>query len=146
MLNKRNELLYEKSAGAVIYKINKGNPLFLVTYSNNDYPGFPKGHIEKGETEEIAAIREIKEEVGLNVTLKPNFRTSISYIIFDTSIQKEVVFFLAEIEENETINIDLNEINKYEIVDFEQAKSILNDYLMQVLTKSKEYIESISNY
>ena len=46
MLNKRNELLYEKSAGAVIYKIYNGKPLFLVTYSKKNYPGFPKGHIE----------------------------------------------------------------------------------------------------
>ena len=142
MLNKRNELLYEKSAGAVIYKINNGKPLFLVTYSKKNYPGFPKGHIEKGETEETAAVREIKEEVGLNVTLKPNFRTSISYTIYDTNIQKEVVFFLAEIRENSTINIDLNELNKYEMVDFEQAKSILNDDLMQVLSKAKNYIEN----
>ena len=142
MVNKKNELLYEKSAGAVIYKIENGEPLFLITYSKKNFPGFPKGHIEKGETEEIAAIREIKEEVGLNVTLKPNFKTSISYTIFDTNIQKEVVLFLAEIGENETINIDLNELNKYEIVNFEQAKLILNDDLIQVLTKVKEYIEN----
>ena len=142
MVNKKNELLYEKSAGAVIYKIKNDEPVFIITYSKKNYPGFPKGHIEKGETEEIAAIREIKEEVGLNVTLKPNFKTSISYTIFDTNIQKEVVFFLAEIGENETINIDLNELNKYEIVNFEQAKLILNDDLIQVLTKAKKYIYS----
>ena len=142
MVNKKNELLYEKSAGAVIYKIKNDEPVFIITYSKKNYPGFPKGHIEKGETEEIAAIREIKEEVGLNVTLKPNFKTSISYTIFDTNIQKEVVLFLAEIGENETINIDLNELNKYEIVNFEQAKLILNDDLIQVLTKAKKYIYS----
>ena len=135
--------LYETSAGVVIYMVKNGEPYYLVTYSKKNFSGFPKGHVEYGETEETAAKREALEEVGVNVGLKPNFRSSISYTVFDTPIQKEVIFFLGEIKENTKINIDINEINKYEIVNYEQAKFILNDELMNVLTEAKKYIESI---
>lgn len=135
--------LYETSAGVVIYMVKNGEPYYLVTYSKKNFSGFPKGHVEYGETEETAAKREALEEVGVNVELKPNFKSSISYTVFDTPIQKEVIFFLGEIKENTKINIDINEINKYEIVNYEQAKFILNDELMNVLTEAKKYIESI---
>lgn len=141
--NAKFKCLYETSAGVVIYMVKNGEPYYLVTYSKKNFSGFPKGHVEYGETEEITAKREALEEVGVNIELKPNFKSSISYKVFDTQIQKEVIFFLGEIDKNTEINIDINEINKYEIVNYEQAKFILNDELMNVLTEAKKYIESM---
>lgn len=50
---------------------------------------------------------------------------------------------MGEMKENTEINIDTNEISNYEIVTYEQAKFILNDELMDVLTKAKKYIENM---
>lgn len=135
--------LYEKTAGVIIYMLKNGEPYYLVIYSKKNFSGFPKGHVEFGETEEVTSKREALEEVGVKVELKPNFKSSISYTVFDTSIQKEVIFFLGEMKDNTEINIDTNEINNYEIVNYEQAKYILNDELMDVLTKAKKYIENM---
>lgn len=135
--------LYETSVGVIIYMIKNGEPYYLVIYSKKNFSGFPKGHVEFGETEEVTAKREALEEVGIKVELKPNFKSSISYTVFDTPIQKEVIFFLGEMKENTEINIDTNEISNYEIVTYEQAKFILNDELMDVLTKAKKYIENM---
>lgn len=135
--------LYEKTAGVIIYMLKNGEPYYLVIYSKKNFSGFPKGHVEFGETEEVTAKREALEEVGVKVELKPNFKSSISYTVFDTPIQKEVIFFLGEMKDNTEINIDTNEINNYEIVNYEQAKYILNDELMDVLTKAKKYIENM---
>ena len=135
--------LYEQTAGVIIYMLKNGEPYYLVIYSKKNFSGFPKGHVEFGETEEVTSKREALEEVGVKVELKPNFKSSISYTVFDTSIQKEVIFFLGEMKDNTEINIDTNEINNYEIVNYEQAKYILNDELMDVLTKAKKYIENM---
>ena len=133
--------LYEKSAGVITYKKINNKIKYLIVYSKINFPGFPKGHIEYGETEEVAAKREALEEVGINVELKSNFRKSISYTVYDTPIQKEVVFFLAEILENDRVSIDTNEINKFEFVTYEEAKCILNENLINILSDVEEYIK-----
>lgn len=138
--NAKLHCLFEKSAGVILYKKISGKPHYLIIYSKKNYPGFPKGHIEYGETEEAAAKREVLEETGVQVELKSNFRETISYIVFDTPIQKEVVFFLAEMPENEKINIDINELNGFEIVTFDEAKSILDEGLMEILKVAENVI------
>ena len=66
---------------------------------------------------------------------------SIFYYIEDTPIQKEVVFFLAEIPKNAKINIDENEIIKYEFMSFENAKDVLLENTRKVLEKADQYIK-----
>jgi len=58
----------EFSAGAVIFKRKDNGILFLAVCSaRNKIWGFPKGHLDPGETEKEAATREIKEETNLSV-------------------------------------------------------------------------------
>jgi 8-oxo-dGTP pyrophosphatase MutT (NUDIX family) len=56
-----------KQSGAIVVRLDAKEPrVLLVTAKRN--PGnwiFPKGHIEKGETPEVAALREAKEEAGV---------------------------------------------------------------------------------
>ena len=58
----------EKSSGMVVYRTVNGSREFLLLERKEGFLDFPKGHIEAGETEEIAAIREVREETGLNLT------------------------------------------------------------------------------
>ena len=57
------------SAGGVIIKIVDNTPKILLVYFRDDpYRGnvtFPKGHLNEGESEEQAALREVVEETGL---------------------------------------------------------------------------------
>lgn len=57
----------ETSAGGVVVCKN-GTRILVGLTRENDYPDFvlPKGHLEKGESAEEAAIREIQEEAGLD--------------------------------------------------------------------------------
>ena len=50
---------YEVSGGAVVFTRQKDEILYVIIQSIEGYYGFPKGHIEKNETEEEAALREI---------------------------------------------------------------------------------------
>ena len=87
----------EKACGAVIIRDNK----VLLVYQQNGFWGFPKGHIEEGETEVETAKREVEEEVGLEVEIDEAKRFTFSYIIKDSKIHKTVVLFLAKVRERE---------------------------------------------
>lgn len=129
--------LYERSAGAIIYKIENGETKFLIVYSLNGFWGFPKGHLEFGETDEQAAIREVEEEVGIKIKIQKGFKEEISYIIGGTPINKEVCFFLSKINANEKVKIDENELLEYKFVTIAEAEELLNDNVISVLKKVK---------
>ena len=56
----------ETSAGGVVYRIVDGSPLYLLIRDSYRNWGFPKGHVEKGELPDGAALREVSEETGLS--------------------------------------------------------------------------------
>jgi len=94
----------EQSAGAVIFRIeNKERRYLLLHYptskrAKKEYWDFPKGHLEKGETEQQAAVREVQEETGLHdITFASGFKERIQYYfrVEGKTIFKTVVFFLA---------------------------------------------------
>ena len=71
----------EISAGAIVYtKIDNEIRYLLIKDFHGNY-GFPKGHLEKKETEAEAAIREIKEEVGIDIVLDTDFKEELNYIM-----------------------------------------------------------------
>ncbi len=88
----------ERSAGAFVFRWHNGNfELLLLKRLNEKHYDLPKGHIEKGETEEQAAKRETLEETGLKVSFIPPFRQAVSYTFHNgkTRVRKSVVYFLA---------------------------------------------------
>ncbi len=92
-------MIYEISAGVIIYRQLKTGREYLLL----NYPGghidFPKGHLEKDETEREAAYRELKEETGLSdIIWMEGFREKIHYTYFHAGekMSKDVIFFLAK--------------------------------------------------
>jgi 8-oxo-dGTP pyrophosphatase MutT (NUDIX family) len=55
----------ETSAGGVIFRCEEDGPHFLLILDGYNNWGFPKGHIDPGESPDLAARREIEEETGL---------------------------------------------------------------------------------
>ncbi|HEX6536165.1 MAG TPA: NUDIX hydrolase [Gemmatimonadaceae bacterium] len=63
----RRRARQETSAGGVVFRVVAGRPLFLLIRDSYRNWGFPKGHLETGEAPERAALREVREETGLEM-------------------------------------------------------------------------------
>ena len=70
----------EKSCGAVVTrKVGNGIEILLIRHKNGGHWAFPKGHVERDETETETALREIWEETGLKVQLDTGFRRVVTF-------------------------------------------------------------------
>ena len=88
---------HEKSCGAVIFRKTRGKyAVLLIKNRYADFWSFPKGHVEPGENEYQTAIRETKEETGIDVKLENGFRMESVYLIGKKkNTEKQVVYFTA---------------------------------------------------
>lgn len=84
----------EHSSGAVLYTEEQGEIRYILVQERNGNWGFPKGHIEAGESRRQTALREIREETGLHARLEGHFSQTIRYWL-KKGTEKEVTYFLA---------------------------------------------------
>jgi bis(5'-nucleosidyl)-tetraphosphatase len=88
-------MIGEKSAGVVVFYRGAQIEYLLV---HSSYWGFPKGHIESGESERAAALREVREETGLRVALLDGFRQVDEYSFRRRGelARKQSIYFLGQ--------------------------------------------------
>ena len=112
---------YEKSCGAVVYTRINGTIKYVLAQSLEGFWGFPKGHMEKDETEEQTALREIYEEVHLNVRILKGFRTTDEHAIPNKeNVIKQIIYFCAEYN-NQEILFQEAELANASLVTYEEA-------------------------
>ena len=87
------------AAGAVCWRIVDGRAKVLVVYraTHSDY-SLPKGKLELGETLPETAVREIREETGLGITLGPPLG-NIAYTL-PGGRDKVVYYWAAEVDDH----------------------------------------------
>ncbi|MCM1509029.1 MAG: NUDIX domain-containing protein, partial [Ruminococcus flavefaciens] len=136
------ECLYESSCGAVVFrKENNTNKFLLIRNKRSAHWGFPKGHVELGETKEETAIREVFEETGLNIKILPDFSQSSEYTI-QGKIEKNVVIFLGETSETK-YRLQVEEIEECGWFDYKNAMCTLNyENDKRILEKAGQYLNS----
>mgnify|MGYP001589609064 CR=1 FL=1 len=138
-------MVNEKSIGGIIFlEENKKRLYLLLEYERiNDKEGkhkywdFPKGHIEKKESEEDTLLREIKEETNLtNLEIIKSFKKSIKYFFIKDNkfINKEVVYYLLKSSSKnvkisfEHSNYKWSEFNEaLELIGFKSSRGILKE-------------------
>ncbi len=126
---------YEKSCGAIVYRKHYGNTeILLIKHIKSGYWSFPKGHMEDGETETMTAMREIKEETNIDISIDDTtFRETV---VFNPrrDTRKEVVYFVARAtsfdcvpQEDEIAEIRWVEINSAQhYLAYDNDKLIVN--------------------
>lgn len=133
----------EISAGGVVYRMERGVPLYLLIRDSYHNWGFPKGHLEQGERADEAAQREVREETGLSaVALRGSIETIDWYFRFrGRLIHKICYFFLMETSQAATSPQSAEGITACQWVAFDEAyTSIAYANARLVLKRAQEMI------
>jgi len=92
------------AAGCVVYRYDAtGAPLLLLIHDQYGHWTLPKGHLEAGESEQTAAVREVLEETGLSGELG----ALVARIVYNVRSKrgmerlKQVAFFLLRADSSE---------------------------------------------
>ena len=133
-------MTHEKSCGAIVYRKFHGNTeILLIRHIKSGYWSFPKGRIEEGETEAQTAIREIKEETGLDVFVDTGFRETVTFSP-RRDATKTVVYFVAKAKNGDVLPQE-GEISDTKWVEIDKAPGHLtydNDRI--IVSKAKSFI------
>ena len=133
---------HEKSCGALVYrKHGDRTELLLIKHRFGGHWSFPKGHVELGENEFQTALREVKEETGLDIDIQEGFRQCVEYFP-KPHVKKRVVYFLAQAiteevhrQEEEVSETTWAEIDAaYRMVTFKNDKNLIR--------RAQEYLKA----
>ena len=118
-----------------------GGIRYLIIRSKGGVHGFPKGHVERDETERETALREIREEVGLRVRLFDGFRTEVERPLpKKPGVIKTIVYFVAEYAGQE-IRPQPTELSGAELLSYEEAMAVLEfDTAKRVLNEANAFL------
>ncbi len=89
---------FEESAGGIVFKKEKDTTYVLVTQHSAHHGWvFPKGLIDSGEDRPTTALREVKEEGGVEAKIIQELKpVEYFYKIESHTIKKKVTYFLME--------------------------------------------------
>ena len=126
-----------KSCGCIVIENNK---VLLIQQKKGNW-GFPKGRVEKNESECETAIREVKEETNIDVIIEDKNKKYIDTYYSKKDEFKEVVLFLGKRIGGE-IKPQENEIKNVEWVDLLEAINRITmkstkDLYQKVLTEEE---------
>ncbi|MEX0617210.1 MAG: NUDIX domain-containing protein [Candidatus Woykebacteria bacterium] len=87
---------FEESAGGIVVR-RENDQIYILVVQHSQHHGwvFPKGLIDPGETKEATALREVKEEGGVEAKIiKELSPTEYFYQLKGDKIKKKVTYFL----------------------------------------------------
>ena len=128
----------EKSCGCIIID---NNMVLIIFRKDKNFWEFPKGHVEEGETEVETALREVKEEVGLDVEIDESKRYVLNYIIRN-EIDKTTVLYVAKVKSGK-LKKQESEIEDVKWCSFDEALDLLTFENWKVMFR--KVIEDLSN-
>ena len=137
---------HQRSAGGLVID---GDRILLISTRNGRRWQLPKGHIERGETPEQAAVREVREETGVDgriiATLPP-----IEYWYVERGnarIHKKVDYYLLTYLSGSNTNYDPEEVSGAEWLTWEDGLARLSfDNERQVVRTAREIVRSRAQF
>lgn len=122
MASARKKTRQEHSSGGAVISSRQGQPhVALIATRNKTRWGLPKGAVSDGETSEAAALREVREETGIEAKIvKPLDTIEYYFRAGDTLIHKRVDFYLMDYVAGE-LEPQLSEVDDVEWVELSSA-------------------------
>jgi len=123
---------FEHSAGGVVVYKDKVLIITTTNLKNEVVHTFAKGHIENGETEQQAAVREVEEETGLKAEIINKIKDVKYWFVFNNEkIQKKVSWFLMSPVSEDLVDklcpdTEEEKIHKVEWIDLNEVEKILS--------------------
>jgi 8-oxo-dGTP pyrophosphatase MutT (NUDIX family) len=119
----RDGYLTETSYGGVV---TRGDELLVITPAGKRVTGLPKGGPNRGETPEQTAVREVREETGINTKVRePLGDVRYWYRRGGKRILKTVHFFLCDYVAGDTADHD-HEVDEARWIPLEEAAVTLS--------------------
>lgn len=142
------ETLHQVSAGGVAHRVNDGaiEVVVIKTTSEGRWQ-LPKGMIDPGETAEIAALREVREEAGITCEIIEPLEIIEYWFVgaFDgpkKRYHKKVHFYLMKYLQGDVNDHD-HEVVEARWVGIDQAKKMLAfDTEKKLIAKAKDLLEA----
>lgn len=139
----------EVSAGVIVYYMplhNSKNQYLILQYLPGHWD-FPKGKLEVNEAPEHAALRELHEETGLQVTLDKGFEQPLDYVFKDKShmlVEKKVIYYTGQATDQTVVLSP--EHNDYKWLEFGDAlRQLTYENSRQVLRIAELFLEQRMN-
>jgi 8-oxo-dGTP pyrophosphatase MutT (NUDIX family) len=130
--------------GAHVIFLDEEGRLLLVKPSYRDHWSIPGGMIEEGESPRTGAIREIKEEIGLDCP-KPTF-LSIDYISHNGTKTEALQFtFFGGVlnkKQAEAVKVDNKEIVDFKFLPIPEALQMFHPHMRSRMQKCLDAIET----
>lgn len=140
-----SKLPIEKKAGAVIYSVKDNVIRLALVHDVFGYWTLSKGGIENDEDEEKGAVREIKDELGINVKIveKIGENTYIASHPEKGKIKKNVILFLAQANYEELHLESSGGLDGAEWFDLNEIPNLkMYDDIVPIITKAISIITS----
>ena len=132
---------FEESCGAVVFTRADDEIRYVLIRSLERVYGFPKGHREPGESREQTALREIREEVGLTVSLLPGFSAQEEFPLPEIpDTRKRIVYFLAEYADQPIVP-QQEDLSGYELCPYDEAmKRLQHESRRRILSEAHAFL------
>jgi len=136
--------LPKKRMGVGALFLNVNNELLIVKPSYKDHWSVPGGVIDENESPKNACLREVKEEIGLDIenpkflcidwtSPTPEKGESLQFIFFGGVLEKEQI---------DKIKLQADEIGKYQFLSLEKALPLLSEKLKRRIPKCLEAMKN----
>jgi len=140
----------EISAGGVIYRQADDGYYFVLIKDAYDKWTFPKGHVEKDEKPELAALRELSEETGLKKLTEQGYLGETEVKVHkpgEKPYRKLIKYFLVEAKDQDLVVPDVSELQDVkwfplheaiDRLDYDNAKGIFKKGLEKLAADKNE--------